>query len=321
MKVIFSRKGFDSAAGGCPSPIIDGRPVSLPIPTRQPTPVRFRDLAGNIGELVEQLSGRRVDRDRPCHLDPDLDGVRLARRPGWKGALGQAGAAASHLRNQNVGPCDLFLFWGLFRPAKKQGRVWSYEGHGEHRIFGWLQVAEILAVNDDPGPVLQRYPWLADHPHAQDGWKAGNTVYVASDALSLGPANPLAGCRSAGHLPDEHSARAGPDAGLPGWGVFEPGCRLTRNPAESLSRWSIPDWLNPERGGVGMTYHPPNRWSADGTVRAAARGQEFVANTNGRADAIQWLRNLFESSHVKPSRTDPRGNTSGAFEPGPPVEG
>lgn len=29
MRVIFSRKGFDSAAGGAPSPIIDGGPVSL----------------------------------------------------------------------------------------------------------------------------------------------------------------------------------------------------------------------------------------------------------------------------------------------------
>jgi hypothetical protein len=34
MKIVFSRKGLDSGAGGFPSPIIDGRPISLPIPTR-----------------------------------------------------------------------------------------------------------------------------------------------------------------------------------------------------------------------------------------------------------------------------------------------
>ncbi|MEL6529675.1 MAG: hypothetical protein AAFQ27_06905, partial [Pseudomonadota bacterium] len=28
MKVILSRKGFDSSAGGGPSPIVDGRPIS-----------------------------------------------------------------------------------------------------------------------------------------------------------------------------------------------------------------------------------------------------------------------------------------------------
>ena len=34
MKVILSRKGFDSSNGGCPSPILpDGTLLSLPIPT------------------------------------------------------------------------------------------------------------------------------------------------------------------------------------------------------------------------------------------------------------------------------------------------
>ncbi len=32
MKIIISRKGFDSKYGGCPSPIIGNRPISLPIP-------------------------------------------------------------------------------------------------------------------------------------------------------------------------------------------------------------------------------------------------------------------------------------------------
>jgi hypothetical protein len=33
MKIIFSRKGFDTTFGGVPSPIIHGVPYSLPIPT------------------------------------------------------------------------------------------------------------------------------------------------------------------------------------------------------------------------------------------------------------------------------------------------
>ena len=34
MKVILSRKGFDSSNGGCPSPILsDGTLLSLPIPS------------------------------------------------------------------------------------------------------------------------------------------------------------------------------------------------------------------------------------------------------------------------------------------------
>jgi hypothetical protein len=50
-----------------------------------------------------------------------------------------------------------------------------------------------------------------------------------------------------------------------------------------------PSWLDPGRGGTGMTYHPPTRWNRDGTVQSAARGQEFVADMGDRADAIAWI--------------------------------
>ena len=88
MKLILSRKGFDSAAGGCPSALIDGRPVSFPIPTRQPSPTHYGDLAGDIATMVTDLSHGRITADHRCHLDPDLDPnalprlTRLARRTG-----------------------------------------------------------------------------------------------------------------------------------------------------------------------------------------------------------------------------------------------
>lgn len=56
MKLIFSRKGFDSSAGGVPSPIVEGRPISFPIPTRMPTPIAFGDLAEPIPTLIEELT-------------------------------------------------------------------------------------------------------------------------------------------------------------------------------------------------------------------------------------------------------------------------
>ena len=94
MKLILSRKGFDSAAGGCASPLIDGRPVSLPIPTRMPTPTRYRDLAGEIAGLVTDLTKGRITADHPCHLDPDLDPGALPRAPGWRGRIRHAGCFA-----------------------------------------------------------------------------------------------------------------------------------------------------------------------------------------------------------------------------------
>ena len=99
MRIIFSRKGFDSSAGGVPSPIIGGRPHSLPIPTRMPTVTRFRDLGNGTAALVDDLTNGRLSSDQPCHLDPDLDAGALSRPPGWRGALGQVSAAQSHLLN------------------------------------------------------------------------------------------------------------------------------------------------------------------------------------------------------------------------------
>ena len=50
MKLIFSRKGLDSEAGGAPSPIVDGRPVSLPIPYDRNAATTYDDLG--LGDLV-----------------------------------------------------------------------------------------------------------------------------------------------------------------------------------------------------------------------------------------------------------------------------
>jgi hypothetical protein len=71
---------------------------------------------------------------------------------------------------------------------------------------------------------------------------------------------------------------------------------LTAEGATSPSLWNVPPWLDPTCGGVGMSYHPCNRWLGGGHVIAAARGQEFVAETEDRTDARQWLLSLFSKA-------------------------
>ena len=45
MRVILSRKGFDSQYGGMPSPILpDGTLLSLPIPSKTDMETKYRDL-------------------------------------------------------------------------------------------------------------------------------------------------------------------------------------------------------------------------------------------------------------------------------------
>lgn len=276
MKIIFSRKGVDSAAGRCASPIIDGRAISLPIPTSMPTPIRYGDLAEPMSAMASDLSGGRLSPDKPCHLDPDIDRTALTipRLPGWRGALGQAGAALSHLRNAEVGPDDLFLFWGLYRSCAWTTAGWHYAGPRRHGIFGWLQVDDIVDLGPDGSHALVRYPWLERHPHVRPGWTNQNAIFIAREVLSIGDGTTL------------------------GYGVFDRVIPLSSDKSDMPSTWVVPAWLDPTVGGVGMTYHPPKRWLGDGRLTAAARGQEFVADAGERTDARNWLISLFRRRHT-----------------------
>jgi Nucleotide modification associated domain 3 len=160
MRLIFSRKGFDSASGGCASPLVDGCPIPLPIPTRQPTATTFGSIGGNMADFANDLTSGRITKSTPCHLDPDLDAMELRRATHWRSALGQVGTAQGHLWKQSVQMGDLFLFWGFFRPAlrRENDLRWMFNGAREHRIFGWLQVGDILAVGADPRAALKKYP-------------------------------------------------------------------------------------------------------------------------------------------------------------------
>jgi len=271
LKLILSRKGFDSTAGGCPSPLIDGRPVSLPIPTRMPTPTRYGDITNGIAQLVSDLTNRRITPEHPCHLDPDIDTSALPRVHGWRATFGQVGPAQSHLANNQIGAGDLFVFWGLFQPvARTGGGRWAFVGQREHRIFGWLQVDEVINVGTNPEACLTRHPWLKDHPHVYEGWSAGNTIYVARESLEL--PNRSSQVRGAGVLPQGH--------------------RLTRAGSPLVSTWTLPTWLNPSQGGTGLTYHRPESWLDAQTLRVASRGQEFIADIGERQDALEWVRQV-----------------------------
>jgi len=274
LKIIFSRKGFDGTAGGCPSPIIDGQPLSMPIPSGMPTPTRFGDLNGLYGSLVGDLTRGRLTARDWCHLDPDINPDSLPRQTGWRGALGQVSRAQGHLANQGVQAGDLFIFWGLFRPVEHVGR-WQFAGKPEHRIWGWLQIADIIELGADGSHAVEERPWLSDHPHARAGWGAQNVLYIASEQFALGSHK----------LP------------LLGSGVLKTGYRLSEAGA-TTSTWRVPDWLNPRRGGSGMTYHPPHRWGEDGTVQSAPRGQEFVTEPPKDGHAVEWLAALL---HETPS--------------------
>ena len=104
MRMILSRKGFDSSSGARPSPIMNGRPISLPIPATRNSRTTYRDLG--LGDIVRSVTKGSYGPDSLCHADPQFhDGMC---------AFGQSGAAQGHLANNGVEPGDAFLFFGLF---------------------------------------------------------------------------------------------------------------------------------------------------------------------------------------------------------------
>ena len=160
MRIIFSRKRFTVWRG--PSPIVDGRPVSLPIPDTKGISVSTYGACG-LGALVAKASRGSLGPESPCHDDPMF-------LPGGRCVFGQCGGAQTHLERQGVTIGDVFLFFGWF----------AGEGHGDHhRIFGYLKIEEIVRLSDAEEATRQRYADMG-HPHAfgfHHG-KRNDTLYV-----------------------------------------------------------------------------------------------------------------------------------------------
>ena len=282
------KSSFDSPLYGLVSlrrPVLrDGTAAPLPIPARR-GPKRFRDVRwrdGSLGTLVEDLTGGRGRAEYRCHLDPDLQIGALSRQPGWRPAFGQHHVAQRHLERQGVGRGDLFLYFGLFRAAEQlAGGTWRYVRHvpSVHRLFGWLQVSEVVRVGADTAGARAARPWLSDHPHVNGySWTATNTIYVSTRALSIGGRETLA---SGGGL------FSGTD------GRFT----LTAPEARSCSYWRLPGWFLPSDGRPSLSYHGKKSWWRDGLwvyVESASPGQEFVFNADGIPEADAWLNDLFD---------------------------
>jgi len=288
MKVILSRKGFDSASGGTPSPILpDGRIVSLPIPDKS-SPVRYQDIdcqGLNLGILVNDLTRGRLRPDFFAHLDPDINSESLPRLAGWRTIFGQTGAAQGHLRNMGVAPGDIFLFYGLFQNVNLDGNRYSWDKTSlpRHVMWGWLQIDEIIRIDECDRSKLS---WAQNHPHFHRSSEKNNTIYLGSSCLKISGVN---------------------NQEIPGAGVFRTfsdHLQLTEPGSTSLCNWRMPEWCFPKNGKVPLSYHPrlADWMMGEGYARlkAASRGQEFVMDCEEYPQANGWIENIIlrhESFH------------------------
>ena len=284
MKIILSRKGFDSSAGGVANPILpDGSMVSLPIPDPE-APYRYRQIKHNghgLGSLVRSLTRGRLNGWEKAHLDPDLREDAVARQPGWKPLFGQAAAAQGHLKGMDIAPGDLFLYFGWFRQTCYANKRLAFQkdASDQHAFFGWLQIGEIVDLNQQ-----EPESWMKQHPHCFGNRGKNNVLYVAADQLDL----------------------PGMDCALPGAGTFDayhPDFRLTA-PGYTRRYWKLPKWFHPENRASCLTYHyRPDWWQQEEDhvlLKSAARGQDFVLNCDHYPEAIGWAKSLVETGATDP---------------------
>ena len=223
MKIVLSKKGFDSTYGVEPNPVFDkeGREfISMPIPAvnacdeikYSAIEYECKNHRYNLGELVIKLKGKKViktgplkkdikkiplEADSVCHFDPQL--VRSKKdetNENWKPLFGQSGTAQDKLadlktlkedKNEDV----LFLFFGHFKLIdSKPKKIKTFTA-----IYGWLQVEECIDLKNisdkDKDKLKKEKPYIAEHPHFK--WQphtASNTIYTATNLLKIGQSNP-----------------------------------------------------------------------------------------------------------------------------------
>ncbi len=202
MKIIFSRKGYDSSAGGYASPIFPDKTLwSIPIPDNN-NKASYRDLKFTynnepISSILNDFcnhsivrAGKRSSCDysnesNKCHHDPQLmnDSQRIV--------LGQADAADGHLRNHDVGEGDIFLFYGWFKEIEKNktSNKWKYvrKTPDLHLIWAYMEVGDVLRLDTqkEKEEALNKYTFLQDHPHLEESFchnsiKGHNSLYLSS---------------------------------------------------------------------------------------------------------------------------------------------
>ncbi len=264
MKIILSRKGFDSENGGMPSPILpDGTLLSMPIPAGSVN-TKYSDLKytnKTYFEIAQELQPRFSH--AYCHLDPDIREKVISRSANWESLFGQCGAAQGHLIKHSIKVGDIFLFFGWFKQTElgRTGKLQFVRNAPDlNIIYGYMQIGEIVSDNKR---IRNEFYW---HPHSDDGHinTVNNNIYAASDKLSF-------------------------DNSLSGYGTFNlNNKRILTKLGMTRTKWDLPEFFR----NVNITYHTQNSFK-ENYFQSVARGQEFVIYAND--EIINWAMDIIKS--------------------------
>lgn len=287
MKIILSRKGFDDQYGKIKSPILeDGTLLSLPIPQKNDK-ITYDQLSYNgksYLDIIKELNPKwKYPDNEPAHLDPDLRENVIKRNFSWKAIFGQSGAAQGHLKNQKIDVGDIFLFFGSFAQTKEiDGKLTFVKDNlypnGAHIIFGYLQIGQIIELNEVEDYEKKLDNFTKFHPHADKEYldekgkkRVKNCMYVASEKLtSL-------------------------DLNMPGAGILSKSeSRILTKKSMSKSMWDLPAFFK----NIKMSYHSEKSLQP-GYFKSADKGQEFVIDTmedvNLKVELERWVTDIIKN--------------------------
>ncbi|MDN5211900.1 hypothetical protein QQ020_07550 [Fulvivirgaceae bacterium BMA12] len=272
-KIILSRKGFDSSAGGKPSFLWNDKLYSIPVPQA------YSEVAYKKLQIDENISYWKIMEDvgitqySDAHLDPDLRKEVLQRENDpWLPIFGQADSALTHLLNEGVGEGDLFLFFGWFKEIEQleNGNFSHIKGKPDlHVIYGFLEVGEYFDVyegKEHDNPAVQQ------HIHHQ---RKDRYTVPGKNGLFIGSGEPTFFKRKAGLF------------------KFDKKLILTES-GESRSNWLLPRCFFKDDGRCKLSHHKEKvgELANDDSyrIKSVARGQEFVAEMDD--DIREWVETL-----------------------------
>lgn len=295
VKLVLSRKGFDSGSGGCLSPYDHetGKYIWFPIPEKIESytndikyqdiivkPAYIDDLNGaNLNELFKNY--KKTDRIKLrkneyssiddeqlfAHFDPMLG------LPPWmdrnvKSIVGKGFGqynAAPHLEKHNVNTGSIFLFFGGFQSVRNR----KISGH---YVFGWLKVGRRIETYEECKKIIEEFN-LQWHPH------------ITEAAFNRNKKNYI-------FLPDEWLFE---DLGIPGCGYFSrlnDSLLLSNSKEANKATWKLPSFFYKN---LTQVHHKTWARTEDGfcTVKTGI-GQEFVSQLTKEGEV--WLKELFKQN-------------------------
>ena len=293
MKVILSKKGFDSSYGQQSSIILPQKygykMISFPIPEtnsnnagvpseninyifKDEKPFNLKDLFNQLDITnkikFQEKSKTRIFTENKFHLDPEVFITSEIRKKQNYAAFGQSGPAAGALLDKSdpLEKDDVFLFFGTFqRTFINNGKI-TYDDlmNPIHALWGYMIVDDIIHINKDMTNIdnkyIQKYPDIENHLHFINRANEGDNNII------------ICGKRFGTFSYDEKYRLTKPDYQKTCWSI-----------SDAFKKANMKYLITEKKDRIILD---PKRILANGI------GQEFVTSNFDEEEMKKWLKGL-----------------------------